>query len=638
LSTIEDSTESAGTGAASPWLAASLLLLAAIGALASLWRVDYLPTHDGPQHVFLGHLANHFGDAGAGYDRYLTRGEPWTALGFHALFSVLERLAPWRTALRLALSVIVLAWGAGHAALAASLHRRRAALGLVGFATAISWPLYMGFFSYALSIALAFVTLAVAARGFPWTVKQRAAIAALLTAQAIAHAFGAEVAGAVLLATVLLAPGLSSQDRAKEAGLLALMGAPAAALALTAAGSDTSSTTWLSFPEQLWVLPRAFVPGPLWRAWVPLALAIAGIALAARRAREASAIERGIMAASALFLALGFLAPLHLPSWEFFSPRFLPAGCLLGVALLPIEKLDKKRALAALGSLAILAGASLAWAIGTNASLRARADEALSGLSEPVRRTGPRLAVVFDPSAGVTPDRRSDGRAQEIPFYAPLFNLGAIYAVEQGGIPPYIFATNPKIHSFVLSAEGRKRFPELYDLNDLAEPKLAHDPLFRRGYVTFLAAVGAGFEDVVLYGRPEDGDVLVERGYEADVRRGGLFMGRFVGCPSTIEITTPAPRKAAAFVELGFDPMPQALDRAVLPPEKGQEAPAGATTTARYRPKIPLCGPAWLRVTLDVDLSGSPSPGDRFCEGADPKGRVRVDIQRNQAIGCRIAP
>jgi len=33
------------------------------GAIAALWTIDLLPTHDGPQHVFTIHAANHLDQA-----------------------------------------------------------------------------------------------------------------------------------------------------------------------------------------------------------------------------------------------------------------------------------------------------------------------------------------------------------------------------------------------------------------------------------------------------------------------------------------------------------------------------------------------------------------------------------------------
>ncbi len=621
----------------------ALTLVAAAGLVAQIWLIDYLPTHDGPQHVFLGHVGNHFADAGAGYDRFLERGHPLTALGFYGLFSTFERLLPWRSALRAALTVIVLVWGTGHLAFSARLHPRRAALGLLGFATAVSWSLHMGFFSYCLSMGMAFWILALAVpsgdRGAPaWSPLRRVLLGALLTATGVVHIFGAQVAGLGLLAMVLATA--TPSRRLRELGLLAAMGAPCVLLLMSAESPavETTSTTWLDLGQHLTTLPRTFLPGPLWRTWPPVLAGIAGCALALRVARRAwptlSMSERaavGLASSAAALLALGLTAPLHLPRWEFFSPRFLAFGVLGGASFLPLERLSKAGHRAAVAGLSLFTAASLGWGFRASSDLRARSDEALSGLAAPVHRSGPRLILALDPSAGLSPEPGSSGEDQLIPFLFPLRNLGSLYAVSQGGIPPYSFVTSPALHPFVLSAEGRRRYPPLFDERDQYDPKITSDPEVRRSFITFVAAVGVPFEDIVLAGRPEDGDVLATRGYVADFRNGGLFVGHLEGCPITVEIDTPAPRPEAIFAEVTFPPLPSPAAHQVFPPE-----PAGREGALRFTPSVPLCGPAAVRVVLDRDRSGSPSPGDVHCDGAGPDGFLPIEAKRGAVVVCRL--
>jgi hypothetical protein len=154
--------------------------------------------------------------------------------------------------------------------------------------------------------------------------------------------------------------------------------------------------------------------------------------------------------------------------------------------------------------------------------------------------------------------------------------------------------------------------------------------------VTYLAMVGAPFEDVIVYGRPEDGDVLAERGYVADFRRGGLFIGHLEGCPLTASVVIPAPQLAPVFVEYSAEPLTGGLHRIDLPPVP---TATGAEVRRELNLSPPLCGAMWLRVALDRDGSGGPSKGDAFCEGADAKGRLHVVALRGatQTITCRIA-
>ena len=61
----------------------ALLLGAVAYAVAS---VEYLPTHDGPQHIFTLHAANHLDAAGMGWQRWLEPNTPLSSQGFTAIF------------------------------------------------------------------------------------------------------------------------------------------------------------------------------------------------------------------------------------------------------------------------------------------------------------------------------------------------------------------------------------------------------------------------------------------------------------------------------------------------------------------------------------------------------------------------
>src|SRR5262245_61258339 len=166
-------TTGAPSGAkAIPW-SALLGGALAVALVATLWMVEYLPTNDGPNHVLLGYLSNHLDDAGKGYADFLKPSWPITSLGFQFLFSVLERAMPWRHALRAVLSLGALLWAFGFAHLAASLERRRVVLGLVGFATALSWNLYMGLFSYWLCAGASLWLIGYALRRPRWAWRDR---------------------------------------------------------------------------------------------------------------------------------------------------------------------------------------------------------------------------------------------------------------------------------------------------------------------------------------------------------------------------------------------------------------------------------------------------------------------------------
>jgi hypothetical protein len=368
----------------------------------------------------------------------------------------------------------------------------------------------------------------------------------------------------------------------------------------------------------------------VWRSWAVLTLAALGLGLGARRLRQHRALpaERGLFIAAALCLALTFALPMHLAGWELFAPRFFPAGCLLAAALLPIERLARRHQRAALAGVTALTGASLAVAIRTNQALREHLDEPLSGLAAPVRRTGFRLFVSFDHFAGISDSPVGDNAHGAIPYLGPAYNLGALYAVEQGGLPSYGFLKTPSLHPYVLTQEVRRHLPGPF--RDLADPVVHTNPQTRSSYITYLARVGMAYEDVTLWGLPSDGDTLLERGYEQDFRRGGLLMAHFRGCPSQVEIRVPPPHTGSVFIEYGFVPMPEPMDHVTMAPA------AIVNDTLWFEPTAALCGPAWLRVALDTDGSGDRSAGDRLCKGADRNGRLRVTATAKTTLVCEL--
>jgi hypothetical protein len=616
-------------------LVAALSVVASIAVLVAVWIVDYLPTHDGPQHLLLGHLENHFGDPGAGFDRFLQPGFQVTEFGFNVVFAPLEQLFSWRTALRLTLSLDVLVWGWGYTALVAAIDRRRAALGLLGFASALCWELYMGFLPFVFATGLGFAVIAAGLARWPWRLRERLGLSAMLLIVAFAHVFCALAAGLVLGCVVLARS--DGRERARELGRLLLVSLPTLAVAaLTASPPAATERDRMAFVDHLSMIGRTFVSGPAWRSWPVILLAALGLWSVATRARrgEATRTELGAGVAAALLLAAALIAPIHLGGWDFFFPRFVPVGALLAAALVPVERLaSRPRRLAAVAALAAFALASSAWAAGYHRSLRGRVAEAISGLDEPLHRTGPRLSLVLDPYAGLTEERTggaADWNDAPVPFAAPLYNLGALYAVAQGGVPSWIFASRPRLHPFFFSPEGQRLYPGVHDPIQIHDPRITGDPAARRKLLTWLATVGAPFEDVILSGQPADGDLFVQRGYLADFRRGGLFLGHFEGCPVRVEITAPSPLPRALAIDYGFSGMPEAPNAFLIP--KGTAAPEGRFTVT---PRKPLCGDAWLRAAL-VD-EGAERAAPQFCAGASRDGRIRVQATRDaHVVACRV--
>jgi hypothetical protein len=494
----------------------------------------------------------------------------------------------------------------------------------------------MGLFSYYLASAFGLCVLGAALAPQPWSRARSAALAGLLLAQALMHAVPAAITGALVLLLALLRARPGEHGRALCR--VALLGAPAAcvALALLAAGFENlardangSPEAWSPARTPLSAVAGCFAGGPGWRAWF-LSLLAPSAPLAAWLLRRPDAVRSAdvaLLAGGAVLLALGVAAPLHLPAWDYFSVRFFPAAiCCLALAW-PVERL-RSRALRGLAAalLAIWAFASSGWALAYNRALASRAADALAGLDADLVRDGPRLPIVLDPYLG----RPFDERRADMPYVVPLANLGQLYATAQGGYAPHSFALSWQIHPVLLRDEARRAFPPTLDRSyarDLAKPALAGDRELREAMATYLGAVGTRYQDVILWGRPEDADRLIRLGYEPDFRRGGLLLAHFRGCPLTLIFPSTSSPPPGTLVELGWLPVWHVTHR--YSADKSVRDASGR----RVMPlATPPCGGVWLRLA-------AADAGAIECEGADAQGRLLIASTRAAPqVECRVRP
>jgi len=606
-----------------------LALVGSIGLICAIGIVRYLPTHDGPQHLFLANLENHFSDAGATYSDYYL---PTTALaskGFSFVYGPLAELLPWRSALQVTLGVIVLTWAWGVLAFVNAVAPKRRLLGLAGFALAFQYSLYMGFFSYLLSTGVGLFTLAVAFGSTEWRWKRRLAIAAMLLVQALCHVFGAEVVGLTLAVLVVCRHSIRAWPR--ELALLAAMGLPTSLIAIHAAGWIGSSAVDLPYtqPVQIWpplserieMLASAFAAGPWWRAWPPVLLAGLGIALALRRVirRSASRDERALLMMSGLLGLAALALPLHSHQWEYMSVRFIPMAVVFGLALVPVEAFGRRASMLVHGGILIMAVSAIGWAGWHNKRLERACGPALAGLDADIKRNGPRLPIVLDPSCNAL----AEEKVFVLPGTEPLLNLGALYAVQQGGVVPYTFVDIPQLHGFVLTKAGYRRFPEIPNRKKLWGPLAQTDPVtdapFHRLLLTNLARAGSGYQDIIFYGPSQDRKEIYQRGYVTDFEHDGLWIGHYRGCPLRFEVTLTTPTPAPLIVEYGWLPWLDAAELRVVPQAaRTEEGPIIVDW------ETAPCGPVWIRAGVDKDASGRWKPVDGRCEGAGEDGRITV--------------
>ncbi|MCC6521585.1 MAG: hypothetical protein IT373_02890 [Polyangiaceae bacterium] len=632
MTASEAPTRSARGG--SRWLLAAAVALAT-ALVGSLWIVDYLPTGDGANHVLAGWLAGHLHDPGAGYDTFLEPGGAVSSLAFHATFSALERLMPWRDALRVTLSLGALVWAFGFASVTTALAPRRALVALLGLGTALSWTLYMGLFSYWISLGLALAVLGFALRRRTWRWRDRVVLGAALVLVMLGHSFAAGLLGLMLGVVVLVRR--SPRGRLRELAALALVSAPALLVAVlsargasrfvepNAAAGNLLGATWLAFRDRLDILWQCFTGGPAWRGLVPLALALAGLGCLAVRARRGRATrdELAVALIAALMLVAVVTTPIHLEMWRDLAPRFLPLGVSLGLALLPVEELARPaaRAVAAAAVIAF-AAASIAWSSVHHRALALASADALAVAAEPLHRSGPRLPVILVPPEGSV--AQVDDKE----------GIGNLFAVEQGGMTPYLYALRPGLHPFVWKRPRSELFPRMPprfygDVVRAAEMDPRAAP--REVHLAWLAMLGAAYEDVILWGTPADVDAFEARGYAADARRGGAAVLRFAPCALTVVLEAPDSPAAPPTVAYGWAPLTEpAGERTVGDAE---------TYPRRARFAEAPCGPVWIRGYWDDDASGDASPGDSFCALADAEGRLHVELARTRhTIRCRRTP
>jgi hypothetical protein len=309
------------------WLAC--MALASVGLVCSLWVVPYLPTNDGPQHILSVHIENHYSDAGSLYPEFYRVLPQFAEKGFALVFAPLESILPWRVALRVTLSLMALAfaWGFALVALSIDSSPTRRLTAMLGFAIALPWSLYMGLFQFVIGTTFGLYTLAFVLRRPPTTNARRIVLSLMLLVQGVCHMFTAVLTGVVVLVLAVVAG--PKEARAREVGRMALVGTPALALlGLAFQQRNVQRSEQQTFDWSLGVrfseISRWFVPGPGARAWLILALTVTAIAATLVRARrvKVARTELAIAWLAVAFFVLTLCAPLHMPSWQFFSPRY----------------------------------------------------------------------------------------------------------------------------------------------------------------------------------------------------------------------------------------------------------------------------------------------------------------------------
>lgn len=611
-------------------------------------RPAYLPTHDGPHHILSAWLVGHAHDAGTGYLNFVEPGHPLSGLGFLALFRLFEPGLGWQSATSAVLGTIVALWSIGGFLLAKKVEPNRAWLGLFAAATAGQWVLYMGFFSFAVGLGLSLFALlaALSRERLSWPVVF--ATSAMLTLVALCHVAVAAMAGLAVLAIFIARERPSRRMRGVVGAMIA--GLPAAIIAmLTASGvgaADAAFQGALATPpwpdgvgDRFFLLARTFTPGTSDRELIPLFAAIAGIVVTVLdlRDRRARPLDIALAATSVLLFAVALASPINLLNWQFFAPRPMPLAVLLGLLTIPLERFGRVTKLIFVGWLLWFTVGSLQWTEAHNRKLDAAANPALAGLQAPLHRSGARLPLIVDPIGQPGP---IDAEA-EVPFAQPLLNTGLLYVVAQGGMAPYFFANIPQGHPYVFKAPLEQLFPPVPSRDFwrlLRDPTTPPDSPQKQAVRAAIASFGAGYEDVVLLGGAADVAGLERRGYRADVKQGGLFVGRFEGCPMRLRVEGEGSVGTVRAELTWYPAMVRSWadqQRPMLEPSEGSSGPS--KWVAQFEPAQVPCGEVGIRVFADTNANGQPDRGEALCRGANAGGFLVVDRKQAGEVRCSLS-
>jgi hypothetical protein len=311
---------------------------------------------------------------------------------------------------------------------------------------------------------------------------------------------------------------------------------------------------------------------------------------------------------------------LHIRGWEFFSVRFLPYATLFLALLAPVG-LPQRGVLrrATPPALVLFSLAAMAWSLQHHRFLRRAHVDFLAGMRAPLQRSGPRLPLFVEPPPGDAPEDWD----RSVPYVTTNLHVGPLFALNQGGVPAYLFAGVGSIHflDYRTPPDGLAMPPRPARGHEweLWQPEARQNPLLRERALAHMLGYAPAYEDVIFWGTPADHRVLRARGFQPDFVQGGLLIAHFVGCPARLRLEPPAEGLPPTLVLTGWWPDTRPTFSTILPPRASSEPL-----------EIPLvsspCGPIWVRVLYDVNRDGSQSPGDRTCRGADANAVLRHDV------------
>ena len=601
-------------------------LVACLGVIWAIWSVPLVMTNDGPEAVLTAHMESHYDDPGSIYARQFAVGFGLSGRGFSVLYRPIAAVFPWRTSLRLSQLIIVLALAFAVGWLSKAVSGRARLSCLIGFAIAFSWPFYMGFFAFTLSMAVGLMVLAfVVSRSEGLSLLEKAAVTTALLVQLFLHGFAVFITLA-LVALVVMTRAVMKRtsvpaaewrsDTLREAAWLAVSAVPSLVVVLLmrtaqaqlATLANSQKTEWARPSDWAKVLPRLAVPGSTLLGLLIFALALFAIARTALRLRQKPRRpeEVALVIGGAGLLVAALVLPLDLPGWQFFAPRFLTTGLAVSLSLLGCETFERRPARLALDvGLVALVAAALVNARALHQRLATACEDGLAGLDHVISRSSFQLPITFDATCGLT----TDDTRLDVPYATPLLHFYALFAVSHGGTVPYGFYGPAAVHAFVPRAELPVPVPPYrYWGLERNDPRLTH-PEARTAMLSELAVFGSYYENILVFGANEsDRALLLDRGYVIDFEHGSFINAHDVPC--AVEVSSDV---------LPADP-PVMVRGGAREEELWPATIAKATDRRGIKASLKmLCGDVWVRVRWQNS--------EQRCANADAQGRIAIHAE-----------
>jgi hypothetical protein len=163
-------------------------------------------------------------------------------------------------------------------------------------------------------------------------------------------------------------------------------------------------------------------------------------------------------------------------------------------------------------------------------------------------------------------------------------------------------------------------FDPAYLFSITSQVEFAWDRRLRRKLQAEMASVAVRYDGVAVMGaRAEDRQLWRDWGFRADWQQGSVLFTRFAGCRIALHAVDMPEDAGMSRLEVAIEPAPPAL---VLDLTLAARRSADQALELAHLP----CGDVSLQPYVDLDRSGKPSSGDRFCREAGPDGRFHVSI------------